>query len=409
VSWTLIACECSWLPCCIQPGVFHSCTRLTKLRFKDCRYINSHTSLAALSALVGLQHLQLGDDIDADADHDQLPGTVLQHLPHLTYLLIHDISAYMLDSNSLEHASCLTSLQELHIAGAGLEHGGVYLILSPSTVPGLSRLTALQHITLQCIDLDPSILQDCMQLQGLELQSVNIISAGGAAALHSLLARLQQLQSLELYEVEYDWPVVAAAFSSLTASSTLQKLHLTVDSLPAGVWPHVFPPDRQLPALQELTLDWHGGSAWVPPPAAAPGTDDLSSISVCCPGLCSINISVQPDAQLADLAKVSGLTNLSVLGLDGAGFLSLAALSGLVSLRQLDVDLGGPITPQDLLCLTALTGLNLLYVNPEKVPNFQRADDVELGLSQVCTYFCCKCLGTANPHVPATTVGKKTC
>jgi len=370
-----------------QPGVLHSCTRLTKLEFVECRFINSRNSLAALSALVGLQHLQVEYDMDNEEDDQQLPGTVLEHLTHLTYLFLHDIDARMLIRDSLEHLSCLTNLQELQIFCDGVLHPEVRL--SPSTTPGLSRLTALQQVTLQGVRLDPTILQDCTQLQRLRLQYLAVISAGGVAALHSLLGCLQQLQSLQLASLEYDQPVAAAAaaaaaaYTSLTASSLLQKLHLTVEELPAGVWPHVFPPDRQLPALRELDMRWGGfiEDETGPPPAATPGTDDLSSIIRCCPGLCRLDISVQPETQLSALAKASCLTSLSVSGLQAEGFESLGALSGPLSLRELYVHLGGPITPRDLLCLTALKGLTCLFLDP--LLQFDGDYDVTLDLTQV--------------------------
>jgi len=371
-----------------QPGVLHSCTRLTMLRLDRCYFTSTDeyytNSLAALSALVELQHLGLMDDRDGDGNW--MPSAVLQQLPHLTYLHIRDQGNYLLVTGSLQHLSCLTNLQELHIASFGVLHPRISL--SPSATPGLSRLTALKKVDLQGVSLDPTILQDCTQLQSLGLMWVAIISAGGAAALHTLLGRLLQLQSLRLLKLEYDWPAAAAAYTSLTASSHLQRLHLTVDNMPPGVWRYVFPPDRQLPELHELDMRWSGGlvDVPVPPPAATPGTDDVGFITTCCPGLCKL---VQPDTQLADLTKVSGLTSLSVSGLHGAGFVSLAALSGLISLRQLYVHLGGPITPGDLLCLTALTSLTRLSVDLVMVPEFEGAVDVTLYLAQVRTCLNC--------------------
>jgi len=255
-----------------QPGVLHSCTRLTKLTSSFCNFADGHSSLAALSALDGLQRLT----VSGSTDESVLPSTVLQHLTQLTHLRLQH-AGRLLNADSLQHASCLANLQELHIHGSTVP-------LRPSTTPGFSRLTALRKVHLDRVNLDPSILQDCTQLQDLELYYPAIISAGGAAALHSLVGRLQQLHSLKLFELEYDWPAAAAAAcSGLTASSHLTKLELNVDNLPPGVWPHVFPPDRQLPALQELTLDRHNLVAAQPPPAAL-ATYDISCLASCCTG-----------------------------------------------------------------------------------------------------------------------------
>lgn len=45
----------------------------------------------------------------------------------------------------------------------------------------------------------------------------------------------------------------ATAFSAITASNNLQHLEIEGWSLPSGVWPYVFPPDRQL-SLRHLRL-----------------------------------------------------------------------------------------------------------------------------------------------------------
>jgi len=362
-----------------QPGVLHSCTRLTKLSLFRCPLTDRHSSPSALSALVELQHLELhvGAVVSGSTDDGGMPCAVLQHLTKLTHLSLSQ-AGQLLHVDSLQHTS-LANLQVLDISNSTIP-------LSPSTTPILSGATALRKVCLFSVDLDPSILHDCTQLQDLELDHLAIISAGGAAALHSLLGRLQQLQSLKLCKLECDWPAAAAAYSSLTASSALQKLHLTLDDMPAGVWPHVFPVSRQLPALQQLVMYWSDWDDPDPPPAAALATDDISCPTSCCPGLCSIDISLQPDTELSDLAKASGLTNLWVSGLQTGGFESLRALSGLVSLQELSVHLGGPITPQDLLRLTALKGLTRLCVDPGDEPEFECADDVAMDLTQVCTY-----------------------
>jgi len=216
-----------------QPGVLHSCTRLTELFFIFCQFADGHSSLAALSSLVQLQRLTILDAVSEFTDDGGMPSTVLQHLKQLTHLSLYDTGG-LLSMESLQHASGLVNLQELCITDSTVP-------LSPSTTPGWSRLTALQSLDLRRTNLDPSILQDCTQLEGLKLHSLAIISAGDAAALHSLLGRLQQLHLLQLVHLEYDWPVAAAAYSSLTASSHLQTLKFDIDDLTARHLATCFP------------------------------------------------------------------------------------------------------------------------------------------------------------------------
>jgi len=364
-----------------QPGVLHSCTRLTRLMLIACTLSNGHSSLAALSALKGLQKLTLHMDpfqlpASESADHSFMHSTVLQHLKQLKHLELKNAER-LVNTDSLQHASCLVNLQELDIIDSTIS-------LGPSTTPGLSRLSALQKVSLQGVTFDPSILQDCTQLQGLALRHLAIISPGVAAAVHSLVGRLQQLHFLELVNLEYDWPVAAAAYTSLTASSALQELSLTVDDLLAGVWSHVFPSERQLPALQQVSLTPYNADVSQPPPPAALGTDDISRLQSCCPGLHTISIPVQPATQLAALAKATSLTRLSVFEMHAEGFESLRALSGLASLWQLSVALGGPITPQHLLYVTALTRLTKLSVYVSTAPDFEGSGDITLDVTQVC-------------------------
>jgi len=359
-----------------QPGVLHSCTRLTKLLLYYCPLTDGHSSLAALSALVALQHLELtmGDVVSESTDGSFIPSTLTQ----LTHLCLKNVGG-LLDTDSLRHVSCLVNLQELQ-----LELRDTNIPLLPNTTPGLSKLTALRRFSLEFDVFDPSILQDCTQ--GLQLHCVAISSAGGAGALHSLVGRLQQLHTLQLFELVCDWPVAAAPYSSLTASSHLQTLLLNIDNLPPGIWPHVFPPGRRLPALRELVACRHDVDAPYyggPPPAAALGTDDISHLVSCCRVLPRIVIDVQPGAQLAALAKVLRLTHLTLSGLHKDSINSLRALSGCVYLEKLRIFLG-PIAPQDLLRLTALTQLTELRVNPVTAPEFEGDDDVDIRFIQVC-------------------------
>lgn len=95
-------------------------------------------------------------------------------------------------------------------------------------------------------------------------------------------------------------------------------------------------------------------------------------------GLHELELHVQPGTPLADLGKASGLTSLYVAVWDAEGFESLSALSGLMGLQELQIQRKGPITPRNLLCLTVLTGLTRLRINPGVFEESEGSVDVEM-------------------------------
>jgi len=166
----------------------------------------------------------------------------------------------------------------------------------PQHNPRTEQLDSAAQVFLDGGKLDPIVLQDCTQLQILELSWVFPTSAGDAARLQllGLVGRLQQqLRCLRLKQLDNNWPAAgaaaaAAACANLTASSNLEELDLDIDTddLPPGIWQHVFPPDRQLTALQKLSVSC--SDFWDPrdpPPAAALGTAAITQLSNCCPEL----------------------------------------------------------------------------------------------------------------------------
>lgn len=72
-----------------------------------------------------------------------------------------------------------------------------------------------------------------------------------AAALLAALAELQQLTFILIMDPAHGWPAAGPAYAAITASSKLQQLMLYGCQPPAGIWPHVFAPGKQ---LQELLL-----------------------------------------------------------------------------------------------------------------------------------------------------------
>lgn len=125
-------------------------------------------------------------------------------------------------------------------------------------------------------------------------------------------------------------------------------------------------------------------------------------------GLHELELHVQPGTPLADLGKASGLTSLYVAVWDAEGFESLSALSGLMGLQELQIQRKGPITPRNLLCLTVLTGLTRLRINPGVFEESEGSVDVEmppedLESSQVCSVLWVDCMFLASVFATAST------
>lgn len=168
--------------------------------------------------------------------------------------------------------------------------------------------------------------------------------------------------------------------------------------VPAGVWPHLFPPKRQLPALQELSFY----NQWYEEPleysAAALDMSNISRLISCCPGLRDVGICVQPGVTLSALAQLTSLSSLCVTGVDAEAFTSLQPLSQLANLQSLQVDLNSPLSPCSLLCLTAMTALKCLVVTAGPL-DFDGAAAVALCLTEVRHWpvaMCMQC-GTSFP------------
>lgn len=106
-----------------RAGLLHAVTGLTSVTLDVTQpptqsFLGGAQSLTALTALPCLQSLSVAVAADEfvfeyqdPQPADTMPSTVLQHLPHLTYLCL--LGKMGLDS--LQPISCLTKLQEVHI------------------------------------------------------------------------------------------------------------------------------------------------------------------------------------------------------------------------------------------------------------------------------------------------------
>jgi hypothetical protein len=225
-------------------------------------------SLSPLSAATGLQRLDLDCVITPQRTPLFLAPPVLQKLTKLTHLsfsvnprssangLTGDVS-----QSTLQHISCLLNLQELEIqSGADQEYP-----IDSSTTPNFSCLTALTSIILQRGRMEPAVLTASTQLRHISMQDVVLEppdDATAAATLLSCIAKMPNLQHLQLCPRWLEWPAEASAYTALTCSTALTELQLAASDNgqpPEASWAAMFPAGRTWPNLKVgLPVSWPG-------------------------------------------------------------------------------------------------------------------------------------------------------
>jgi len=371
----------------LQPGFFGTCTGLTKLLLKSCCMADSsHATsgadnpLTQLSVLSSLQHLGLAAlefrrSVTRLGDHLEFSSSLLSQLMQLTYLQLG--SGQMQSDAALQHLSAVTALQHLDLnfrdcmgqcptaaALTGLQHlqhlTALRLCRAPwaidlHSLPALTVLTALCVLQLKhCTSVDPAVLAGFSQLQELQLVCKEAWDAEGSAALLAAIGRQPQLKRLVLCPYRIWHPPSPAAYSVLTASSSLQHLALPSGQLPAGAWQQMFPPGRCLPELRHLFLpaEDNGGGRQQLSPA------DMQAMVACCPALACLSLG--PQLAVSTAAPLQQLTGLTILRMH-ASFQdcapSIARLTGLQELSLGAEEAGDRVTVSGLLQLTVLQQL----------------------------------------------------
>jgi hypothetical protein len=254
----------------MEKTLLPSAPRLTSLSLS---YITSkEDSLATLGAATGLQRLDLDCVITPQHAPLFLAPPVLQKLTKLTHLSLSvdpRSSANGLtgdDSQStLQHISCLLNLQELVItSGADQEYP-----IDSTTTPNFSSLTALTSIILKRgMMVEPGVLTASTQLRHISLWDVVLEQpdeATAAATLLSCIAKMPDLQYLQLCPWQLEWPTEASVYTALTHSSALTELQLAASGdgqPPEGMWAAMFPAGRTWPNLKVgsvgLAILWLG-------------------------------------------------------------------------------------------------------------------------------------------------------
>lgn len=258
-------------------------------------------------------------------------------------------------------------------------------LLSPTTLPGIQCLTALEDLGVSSCGVEPSfLLLMATSLTRLSLEYATLQpsdSTLGASQLLQVLARLPALRLLELRNISGQWPQQLPAYSALTASSNVQELVACGCDVPGAAWAHAFPASRQLPHLWRFEGRPHDEPYKCPGPGPFDSTG-IIRLASCCPALDTLGITSE-DASLAPLHPLTALTSLRVGPLSPAVISShLAALSQLQELyvSVADRDDDTPAWHQHLVPLTALRNLThiccLLDVDSEEdEKEFQEAQD----------------------------------
>lgn len=144
------------------------------------------------------------------------------------------------------------SIVSPYLVGLGPD---VKILLSPTATPGLTQLTALQHLELLgyvCLQCD--LLSSYPKLRHLCLTDTCAVQASesgvGLAAISSLTA-LQHL-ALDVLRSNAPQPLQAADVAALAGANQLTHLSVRRGLVPQDQYLELFPAGRSLPQLREL-------------------------------------------------------------------------------------------------------------------------------------------------------------
>jgi len=286
-------------------------------------------ALQHLGSLTKLQHLSI-----SDAEGWIAPGCPgLQELKALTSLKLSSRWPLRNMEDLPASASQLTALRQLDVQTAtptalnqlqvltGLTQLRVqYLRVAPEPVP--LQLPCLQHLELQALfgSSPMSLVASCTQLQFLKLQRFNLKGAGSLVA------------STMLQHLELDGCKITAADGAADAAS----------------WQQVFPGPGQLPHLTSLQLLRE---------QPALQQTDIEALVVCCSNLRVLGFHRLRSSCAPPLARLPGLTSLSLHALYDELCSAMVQLTGL---RQLTVHHPRELTAVGLRQLAALDQLTTL-------------------------------------------------
>lgn len=339
-------------------------------------------------------------------DVDAVMSSLLQRLPCLVVLQVgfegNSFQPAKFTSRPLNHTSSLQHLQDLHLSASctdascfeSLPKSLTKLRLTdsrqwhtthatgsdhPTLPPQLTQLSCLQDLRLERCWLLPGVLTSfpltylgislCALLPSVATTRTKQTQAATAAFL-SAVRCLTQLRDLSVQDMSLDAQQEGAAlqqFAALTASSPhLTALCLGEDespALPAGALQEMFPAGRVFGGLRRLSL-YHACLNGHEPGYV--DIDDLARMFYSCPKLDTLDICgvVFPDVD--DLSVLLQLpASCSSLCIGGSVFAddSVGLLTQLTQLTSLSWEFSPHLTDCGLEALTAMRGLQRLFVN----------------------------------------------
>jgi hypothetical protein len=174
---------------------------------------------------------------------------------------------------------------------------------------------------------------------------------------------MRQLQRLSLMSEPSPMNLGTAQPSdcaALTASSQLSHLELfsyEEQPLPAAAVQHIFPPGKQFPQLQQVSIsccDFDGSNSVGPVTAA-----ELRAITSACPALCGIEITcvLAADVDVSALLQLPATCRSLKVGGQPLGDSAAGVIAQLTQLTDLQWDSAPALTDAGLQLLTALRGL----------------------------------------------------
>jgi hypothetical protein len=343
---------------------------------KELSVTDSVIHLEGLPALTALERLELSQGWGAPQGprsaapvtsfstiSGDIAGAALPNLTQLTHLTL---AGSCVSEEACQHIHHLEKLQELVLGWAelprpvvaGCEAWCLGITLDAKTMPGLSKLTALQKLVVSgAVEaVDPALLQGLPpSLQHVQLDDIRLVMTLGQPRL-AILARFKELQYLSINNKRGPLSFLSAEDCMvLTTSSKLSYLGLSGCQMPADGCSKMFGAEGQLPFLRKL----EAAPSILADPAA------VALLSICCPGLQNLVIQLPSSTSqrlvgpvnLSGLQQVSGLTQLVLTGVTVAGSSGLKAMGQLTGLEELVVSAIRGFRLSDVMQLTSCKGL----------------------------------------------------